>query len=90
MTSGTVILSTEQTTFNQSLCVTDVATVARPKGQKTICLETSRLFFISFFFMDFIMECLESFLCSIFRQYFYANHFHVFEIYKCVNLWLII
>lgn len=49
MTSGTVILSTEQTTFNQSLCVTDVATVARPKGQKTICLETSRLFFISFF-----------------------------------------
>lgn len=49
MTSGTVILNTEQTTFNQSLCVTDVATVARSKGQKTICLETSRLFFISFF-----------------------------------------
>uniref|UniRef100_K1PTT8 Neurogenic locus notch-like protein 2 n=1 Tax=Magallana gigas TaxID=29159 RepID=K1PTT8_MAGGI len=41
VTSGTVVLSTEQTTFNQSLCVTDVATVARPVGQKTICLETS-------------------------------------------------
>lgn len=45
MTSGTVVLSTKQTTFNQSLCVTDVATVARPVGQKTVCLETSRLFF---------------------------------------------
>lgn len=60
MTSGTVVLSTEQTTFNQSLCVTDVATVASPEGQKTICLETSRLFFL-LFPMGFIMECLESF-----------------------------
>lgn len=59
MTSGTVVLSTKQTTFNQSLCVTDVATVARPVGQKTVCLETSRLFFI-LFLMGFILEYFES------------------------------
>jgi hypothetical protein len=42
--TGTVILKTDVTVVNHSLCVTDVATLVKSGEQKTICLETSRCF----------------------------------------------
>ncbi|XP_062609485.1 mucin-2-like, partial [Saccostrea cucullata] len=40
VTTGTVVLNTAETTFNQSLCVTDVATLVKPGENKKICVET--------------------------------------------------
>ncbi|XP_061173643.1 uncharacterized protein LOC133182814 [Saccostrea echinata] len=40
VTTGTVVLKTAVTTFNQSLCVTDVATLVKPGENKKICVET--------------------------------------------------